>query len=138
MSGREPYDALSNDAGWLGAIARAGRARRAAEELAEVEYEEGWYAHSEEAAAEPLRLAADDGAARVRWTDGVSAVHIASTPTGRTATQTEGPAGATLLWGGVPVPLTTGVPAALPTGDPPPALHLIDASGRRRTLRLSD
>lgn len=135
MTEREQFDGLAMDSGWLGAIARAGRARRAAADLAALEYEEGWYATVEEAPAESVRLAADDGAETHRFTDGVHVVVLTSTASTRTVTQVEGPAGATLYWGDTPVPLTLHKPAPAPIGAVPAALHVIDAVGRRRLLR---
>ncbi len=135
MTGREQFDGLASDTGWIGAIARAGRARRAAEDLAVIEYEEGWYATIEEAPAESVRLAADDGAATDRFTDGVHIVVLNTTASTRTVTQVEGPAGATLYWGDTPVPLTPYKPAPTPVGAVPSTLYVIDAVGRRRLLR---
>jgi hypothetical protein len=135
MSAREEFDALTQDTGWLGAIARAGRARRAAEDLAALEYEEGWHATVEEAPAEPVRLAADDGPSDRRFTDGMHVVVLTTTASTRVATQVEGPAGATLSWGDTPVPLTPHKPAPTPIGAIPSSLYVIDANGRRRVLR---
>jgi len=152
---RTLYDALAGPLGdadpWarqdeaphpmLRALAREGRLRRAARELADDELREGaWVDEEAPPVAKPVRLAAQDVARAPRvYAAGRWAVRAETGPDGaRTLTQEAGPVGATVVLAGPPdhyVPLVPGVPAAVPEGVAlPDALALLDAAGRTVTL----
>ncbi len=143
--------ALADDpaARLFGAVAAEARLRRAAAALAEEDHRAGRFVDESPLEEAPLRLAAADGAGgagadqayaagphrvRLRWgADGAA-----------TLLHEAGPPGATVLLGGVPVPLAPGQPTAVPAGalapgDTPAALVLLDLRGRRlRLLPVSE
>jgi hypothetical protein len=137
MSAAAEFDRILQDAGLLGALARAGQLRRAAQELAQDEYEAGiWVDERELEDDAPLRLAADDGQRATSFTDGTLEVRLAPGEDGALhATQLDGPAGVTLLIGERYLPLVPGAAAATDLRALPERLIALDARGRRRTLR---
>lgn len=123
----------------LRALAREGRVRRAATELADEEFREGLWVETERPeAAAPLRLAADDRATRTaRYRGGPWVVRADRDEHGAwTLLQEAGPVGGTVvLEGPAYVPLVPGIAAPLPDGLAPAAsLQLLDAADRQVTL----
>jgi hypothetical protein len=123
----------------LRALAKEGRVRRAATDLADEEFREGaWVETERPEAAAPLRLAADDRATRTRrYRGGAWVVRADRDEQGAWRLEQEaGPVGGTIVLDGPTyVPLVPGVPAPLPAGvAPPDALQLLDAAGRQVRL----
>lgn len=123
----------------LRALAREGRLRRAATDLADEEFRSGvWVEAERPEAAAPLRLAADDRATRTRrYRGGGWVIRADRDAEGSwTLTQEAGPVGGTVVLDGPSfVPLVPGLPAAVPAGQAPPArLGLLDAAGREVAL----
>jgi hypothetical protein len=151
---RAQYDALmgGSEEAWaeegaspspfLQALGREGRLRRAARQLADDELREGTWVvddNPSEATA-PLRLAAKDRDAVVRYTGGTWVLVVETNEAGaRTVRQDAGPFGGTLVLGGatpVYVPLVSekAVPLVL-EGALPDVVEVVDAAGRSVRLR---
>jgi hypothetical protein len=124
----------------LRALARAGARARAAQELADEEYDQGFWVAEEEPPAElPARLAAMDRADEATYAAGPWRVRLSASGDDWTATQEAGPNGATLVLGAAGgdryVALQPGLPAPIPAQAPrPDALVLLEPSGRRSRL----
>lgn len=151
---RALYDALSHDGdpAWadeddapspfLRALAREGRLRGAARQLADDEFREGTWVTDEapQEATAPLRLAAQDRGTEVRYTGGKWVLVVAVDDAGaRTVRQESGPFGGTLVLPGPPpvyVPLVSGQPVGLTTDAPlVDVVEVMDAAGRTVRLR---
>ena len=125
----------------LRALAQAGAQQRAAQELADEEFHQGFWVESEEVpAAEVWRLAAQDRPSHTMYSAGPWRVRIGRTDDTLQATQEAGPNGATLVIGSpaaaVYIALEPGVGAVLPHISPlPDTLTLLEPGGRRVVLK---
>ena len=142
---REAYESLFGDgpddldaSPFLRAMAREGRVRRSARDLAQEDFLEGTWATvtEEEGFADlDLRMAAEDGPTVRIYADDTWRIVAEPTADGFTFTQHAGPGGATVELDGDPpqwVPLVPGEAVAVRTTDPlPSVLVVLDARGRR-------
>lgn len=137
ITGHQPHPLLR-------ALAREGRVRRAARELAQDEFMEGAWVEVEIAEdVSPHRLAAKDGAdtpAAILYEAGFWRVRLTTSGDGsRTLVQEAGPVGATIVLPGEPptyMPLSPHQAATIPSDAPtPPTLDLLDSVGRTIQLR---
>lgn len=126
----------SLEAELFGLLAREGRLRRAARELAEEEHAEGAHVDESEPVVERARLAAQDralGSSRT-YGDGRYRLRLRRVEDGRELEQLDGPPGATVVLEGQHHPLQPGTVVRLGVGELPAQVEILDLRGRRRVL----
>lgn len=132
----DPELAGTLEAELFGLLAREGRLRRAARELAAEEHDEGVHVDESEPAVARARLAAQDrteGAART-YGDGRYRLLLRQVEGGRELEQLAGPPGATVVLEGQHHPLQPGTVVRLGAGELPVRVELLDLRGRRLVL----
>ncbi len=123
------------DLALVAALAQAGKVRKAAYDLATDEMLEGLWVEEMVDESE-IRLAADDRSETLRTLSGGGySVEVVRGPDGSiTATQTEGPGGASLKIDDQWIVVQPGVPVDVPLQALPDALTLVDLKGKQHTL----
>lgn len=130
----EVYEALQQEPGILGELARLGRQRREAEKMAEDEYLDGLYADETELQASHHRMAASDTATVTVFGAGPYELTLTLDDDGASVVQRAGPAGATLVVGDAYLTLEPGRATPVPLSAMPERLVVLGPRGRRWRL----